>query len=124
MHSVLLTTSLIETRHPSIDDANVYWEVVVKQERDRSETRFYASAKEIASRTRLREQWLWNPKPHPYQQTESNLIGLRLNSSEELAGFATDVIIATRSVGLGTYLLSQLLIQAQRVCPGCRFERA
>jgi hypothetical protein len=33
MHSVLLTTSLIETRHPSIDDANVYWEVVVKEER-------------------------------------------------------------------------------------------
>lgn len=124
MTSTVLTTSIVETRHPVSDHAKVYWEVVVTQERDDTAIRFYASAKEVASRSEIGDRWIWHPTLNPDRSAIANHIGLRLQLQEQLASFATDVIIGTKSIGLGTYLLSQLLIHAQRTCPNCRFERS
>lgn len=113
--------SLIRTRHPDRQNAVCYWHATVTR-RDGRKTRFEASADQMAVRWSVGEHLGWELGPFSNHRPGRNCLALTVDDSRRKAVFERDVILADRYIGLGPYLLSQLVLAARAVCPECSIQ--
>ena len=116
-----LHRALVHTRHPNREHAVAYWQVTVTRGTDRFDgsIRYEACADLVAVRWQIGDLVGWETGPFPNHRPGRNCLALAVNPHRQQATFPKDVILADRYVGLGPYLLSQLILAARAVCPEC-----
>ncbi|HEB93136.1 MAG TPA: hypothetical protein ENI94_06650 [Gammaproteobacteria bacterium] len=110
--------AVIRTRHPDRKNAVAYWQVTVTRHAGLL-VRFEACADLVAVRWQIGDTVGWETAPFQNHRPGRNRLALAIDQHLLKATFPQDVILVDRYVGLGSYLLSQLILAARAVCPEC-----